>query len=48
MQQNPLFNIGAGRSVMFITLIFFIIGTTIGAAHLPFWTEDLPSIGSFS
>lgn len=46
--SGTLFNIGAGRSVMFITLIFFIIGTTIGAAHLPFWTEDLPSMGSFS
>lgn len=33
---------------MFITLIFFIIGTTIGAAHLPFWTEELPSMGEFS
>ncbi|WP_051220466.1 YeeE/YedE family protein [Jeotgalicoccus marinus] len=46
--SGTLFNIGAGRSVMFITLIFFIIGTTIGAAHLPFWTEDLPSMGTFS
>lgn len=46
--SGTLYSIGAGRSVMFITLIFFIIGTTIGAAHLPFWTEDLPSLGTFS
>ncbi|WP_051239054.1 YeeE/YedE family protein [Jeotgalicoccus psychrophilus] len=46
--SGTLYSIGAGRSVMFITLIFFIIGTTIGAAHLPFWTEEMPSMGSFS
>lgn len=46
--SGTLYSIGAGRSVMFITLLFFIIGTTIGAAHLPFWTEDLPSLGTFS
>ncbi|AKG73564.1 YeeE/YedE family protein [Salinicoccus halodurans] len=41
--SGTLYAIGGGRSVMFITLLFFIIGTTIGAYHLPFWTEDLPS-----
>lgn len=46
--SGTLYSIGAGRSVMFITLIFFIIGTTIGAAHLPFWTEEMPSLGFFS
>src|SRR5690625_6356128 len=33
---------------MFITLLFFIIGTTIGAYHLPFWTEDLPAFEPIS
>ncbi len=28
---------------MFVTLLFFIVGSTIGAYHLPFWTEDLPA-----
>lgn len=46
--SGTLYAIGGGRSVMFITLIFFIIGTTIGAAHLPFWTEEMPSMGEFS
>ena len=46
--SGTLYSIGAGRAVMFITLIFFIIGTTVGAAHLPFWTEDMPSLGTFS
>src|SRR5699024_9814037 len=40
--SGTLYAVGSGRSVMFITLLFFIIGTTIGAYHLPFWTEDLP------
>lgn len=46
--SGTLYAIGGGRTVMFITLIFFIIGTTIGAAHLPFWTEEMPSMGEFS
>lgn len=41
--SGTLYAIGGGRSVMFITLLFFIIGTIIGAYHLPFWTEDLPA-----
>ncbi|MDE4083497.1 YeeE/YedE family protein [Planococcus maritimus] len=41
--SGTLYAIGGGRSVMFITLLFFIIGTTIGAYHLPFWTEDMPA-----
>lgn len=46
--SGTLYAIGGGRTVMFITFIFFIIGTTIGAAHLPFWTEEMPSMGEFS
>ncbi|MFB5663883.1 YeeE/YedE family protein [Alteribacillus sp. HJP-4] len=41
--SGTLYAVGGGRSVMFITLFFFIIGATIGAAHLYFWTEDLPA-----
>lgn len=41
--SGTLYNVGSGRSVMFITLLFFIIGTTVGAAHLPFWTDEMPS-----
>ena len=46
--SGTLYAVGGGRSVMFITLIFFIIGATIGAYHLPFWTEEMPSMGSYS
>ena len=41
--SGTLYAVGGGRSVMFVTLLFFIIGSTIGAYHLPFWTEDLPA-----
>ncbi|HLR63609.1 MAG TPA: YeeE/YedE family protein [Lentibacillus sp.] len=41
--SGTLYAVGGGRSVMFITLLFFIVGATIGAHHLPFWTEDLPA-----
>ncbi|NWO14377.1 YeeE/YedE family protein [Virgibacillus sp.] len=46
--SGTLYAVGGGRSVMFVTLLFFIIGSTIGAKHLPFWTEDLPSFAPIS
>ncbi|MBY7143146.1 YeeE/YedE family protein [Virgibacillus sp. NKC19-3] len=41
--SGTLYAVGGGRTVMFVTLLFFIAGSTIGAKHLPFWTEDLPA-----
>lgn len=41
--SGTLFAVGAGRTVMFVTLLFFIIGSVIGAAHLPFWTDEMPN-----
>ncbi|TFJ91303.1 YeeE/YedE family protein [Lentibacillus salicampi] len=41
--SGTLYAVGGGRTVMFITLLFFIVGSTVGAQHLPFWTEDLPA-----
>ena len=46
--SGTLYAIGGGRSVMFITFIFFIVGATIGAYHLPFWTEEMPAFEPFS
>jgi len=46
--SGTLYALGGGRSVMFVTFIFFIIGATIGAYHLPFWTEEMPAFGSYS
>ncbi|UOQ87463.1 YeeE/YedE family protein [Gracilibacillus salinarum] len=41
--SGTLYAVGGGRTVMLITLLFFIVGATIGAAHFSFWTQDLPS-----
>ena len=46
--SGTLYAVGGGRSVMFVTLGFFIVGSTIGAYHLPFWTEEMPSFAPFS
>ncbi|PID16981.1 hypothetical protein CSV63_03575 [Sporosarcina sp. P34] len=46
--SGTLYAIGGGRTVMFVTLAFFIIGTTIGAYHLPFWTEEMPAFAPIS
>ncbi|MFB4160701.1 YeeE/YedE family protein [Geomicrobium sp. JSM 1781026] len=46
--SGTLYAVGGGRSVMFITLLFFIIGSTIGASHFNFWMEDMPAFESFS
>lgn len=46
--SGTLYAIGGGRSVMFVTFIFFIIGATIGAYHLPFWTEEMPAFEPYS
>lgn len=46
--SGTLYALGGGRSVMFVTLIFFIVGATIGAYHLPFWTEEMPSFAPIS
>lgn len=46
--SGTLYAVGGGRTVMFITLLFFIVGATIGAYHLPFWTEELPAFEPIS
>src|SRR5690606_26729575 len=46
--SGTLYAIGGGRTVMFVTLLFFIIGTTVGAYHLPFWTEEMPAFEPIS
>jgi hypothetical protein len=46
--SGTLYAVGGGRSVMFITFIFFIVGATIGAYHLPFWTEEMPAYAPYS
>ena len=46
--SGTLYDVGSGRSVMIVTLGFFIVGSTIGAYHLPFWTEKMPAFAPVS
>src|SRR5271168_354676 len=45
--SGTLYTAGGGNSRMLVTLAFFIIGSTVGAAHLPWWNET-PNIGPVS
>ncbi|QKS70034.1 YeeE/YedE family protein [Paenalkalicoccus suaedae] len=46
--SGTLYATGSGRTVAFIVLLFFIIGSTVGAYHLPFWTEEMPAFEPIS
>jgi uncharacterized membrane protein YedE/YeeE len=37
--SGTLYTVGGGSTRMIVTLIFFIIGSLIGSAHMPFWTS---------
>ena len=45
--SGTLFALGGGSTRMLITLLFFMVGSLLGTAHLPFWL-DAPSLGSIS
>jgi uncharacterized membrane protein YedE/YeeE len=45
--SGTLYTVGGGSTKMVFTLIFFMVGSLIGAAHLPWWLE-MPSLGSIS
>ena len=45
--SGTLFTVGGGSTRMVLTLIFFIIGSLIGVAHLSYW-EALPSLPPIS
>jgi hypothetical protein len=45
--SGTLYTAGGGNSRMLVTLAFFIIGSALGAWHLPWWTA-LPNVGSVS
>lgn len=45
--SGTLFTMGQGQMDMLLTLLFFIVGATIGSAHLDWWLE-LGSIGKVS
>ena len=41
--SGTLFAIGSGQTAIVITLAGFVVGSTVGALHFPWWTNDLPS-----
>ncbi len=41
--SGTLFSIGSGQTAIVLTLAGFIVGSTIGALHFPWWTEETPS-----
>jgi uncharacterized membrane protein YedE/YeeE len=45
--SGTLYTVGGGSTRMIVTLIFFIIGSLIGTAHMPFWTS-LPQLKPIS
>ncbi len=45
--SGTLFTVGGGHVAMLITLVFFIVGSTIASAHLHWWLA-LPSFGKLS
>ncbi|GAB3280976.1 hypothetical protein GCM10027563_10110 [Parasphingorhabdus pacifica] len=46
--SGTLFAVGGGNSLIVVTLFFFIVGSVLGALHLPMWTSDAITLGSFS
>src|SRR3954453_12223559 len=45
--SGTLYTAGGGNTRMLVTLAAFIVGSTIGALHLPWWSA-LPNIGAVS
>ncbi len=45
--SGTLFTVGSGRVPMLVTLMFFIVGATVGSAHLHWWLA-LPDLGERS
>ncbi|WP_340118370.1 YeeE/YedE family protein [Pelagibius sp. 7325] len=45
--SGTLYTVGGGSTKMVFTLIFFMVGSLIGAAHMPWWLQA-PSLGSLS
>lgn len=45
--SGTLYTVGGGSTRMIVTLFFFIVGSLIGTAHMPFWTS-LPQLQPLS
>lgn len=45
--SGTLFTVGGGNTRMVVTLLFFVVGSTIGAHDFPWW-QSLPTLGPIS
>ena len=45
--SGTLYTVGGGSTRMIVTLVFFIVGSLIGTAYMPFWTS-LPQLAPIS
>jgi len=45
--SGTLYTVGGGSTRMVVTLVFFVVGSLLGSAHLPWWLSQ-PSLGSIS
>jgi hypothetical protein len=45
--SGTLYTVGGGSTRMLVTLAFFVVGSLIGSAHLPWWLGQ-PSLGAIS
>ncbi len=46
--SGTLYSVGGGSSSMIITLLSFIVGSTVGAYHFTFWMEETPALAPIS
>lgn len=45
--SGTLYTVGGGSTRMIVTLLFFIVGSLVGTAHMPFWTS-MPQLAPVS
>lgn len=45
--SGTLYTVGGGSTRMIVTLLFFIVGSLVGTAHMPFWTS-MPQLAPLS
>ena len=45
--SGTLYTVGGGSTRMIVTLLFFIVGSLVGTAHMPFWTS-MPQLAPIS
>jgi hypothetical protein len=46
--SGTLYSVGGGSGRMVVTLLFFMVGSVLGSANMPWWLSQTPSLGSVS